>query len=48
MELPILHASASMETPSDGDSAVERRLRVLIEAGIFCLRCGFPTAGVWT
>ena len=37
-----------METPSYCDSAVERRLRVIIEAGIVCLRCGFPTEGVWT
>jgi hypothetical protein len=48
LEFPILHTSASMETPSDCDSAVEWRVRVSIEAGIVCLRCGFPTAGVWT
>jgi hypothetical protein len=29
-EFPILHASARMETPSYCDSAVERRLRVII------------------
>jgi len=34
--------------PSYCGSAVGRRLLVSMEAGMFCLRCGFTTEGVRT